>query len=213
MPGRKLSEAARREDILRAAYDVATRSGVEALTLRAVAERATVSHGTVLFHFKRRDQLVSALLDRVLAATAILRIPDARDPGAPPADQLRALLRSEMQRLSGEARPFRLFLKYWALGVRNAAIRRRLTTALEAYRDGFRRLAVAATEHVGTAAHGTTQPDAGIETPDGVAAVAVSLVHGCALQAVIEPRGFDVVQHVETAERMLDALMSTTGAA
>ena len=45
MPGKKALEETRREDILRAAYDVAARQGLEALTLRAVAARADVSHG------------------------------------------------------------------------------------------------------------------------------------------------------------------------
>ena len=43
MPGKKALEETRREDILRAAYDVAARQGLEALTLRAVAARADVS--------------------------------------------------------------------------------------------------------------------------------------------------------------------------
>ena len=53
MVGRKVSEETRREDILRAAYDVAARQGLEALTLRAVAARADERHVTVLFHFTR----------------------------------------------------------------------------------------------------------------------------------------------------------------
>ena len=215
MPGRKLSEAARREDILRAAYDVAARRGVEALTLRAVAERADVSHGTVLFHFKRRSQLVAALLDRVISATAVLRVPDSTEHMARPAEQLRGLLRSEMERLSEEARHFRLFLEYWALGVRNAAIRRRIGAALEAYRGGFTRLAeaVMAGERESSSRGARAGARRQIATPDDVAAVAVSLIHGCALQAVIEPSGFDVQRHVAAAARMLDRLASTPSAA
>ena len=41
-------------------------------------------------------------------------------------------------------------------------------------------------------------------TPDGLAEVAVSLVHGCALQAVIDPKAFSVQQHFGSAARMLD---------
>src|ERR1051325_4318584 len=137
MPGRKQSEETRREDILRAAYDVAARRGLEALTLRAVAKRAAVSHGTVLFHFRRRDELVSSLLDRVLYATAILRVPEDDAALTRPSEKLRALLRVEMERLSDDARHFRLFLEYWTLGVRSAAIRRKIVAALEEYRTGF----------------------------------------------------------------------------
>src|SRR5580765_5958371 len=72
MPGQKATEAARREQILKAAYEVALRRGIDGLTVRAVATRARLSHGLVLFHFKRKDQLGLALLDRVLATTLAL---------------------------------------------------------------------------------------------------------------------------------------------
>jgi AcrR family transcriptional regulator len=186
MPGQKAAEDHRRKDILRAAYDVAARHGVEALTVRAVAGRAAVSHGTVLFHFNRRDKLIDSLLDNVLDATTVLRVPADVEGLTRPAERLRAILRAEMERLSDDPRHFRLFLEYWALGVRNAAIRRKVSAALDRYREAFRPV----TEAV---------------TPD-VAAVAASLIHGCALQAVIDPKAFSVQQHFHTAARMLDCL-------
>lgn len=192
MPGRKTSEGVRREDILRAAYDVAARHGVEALTLRAVAARASVSHGTVLFHFKRRDELVASLLDRVLEATAVLRIPPALDSLTRPAERLAALLRAEMERLSAEPRHFRLFLEYWALGVRHAPIRRKVSAAIDGYRAAFQTVA-------------GQQASEG-DTPEGLAALAVSFVHGCALQAVIDPKAFSVQQHLDAAARLIARL-------
>ena len=143
MVGRKVSEETRREDILRAAYDVAARQGLEALTLRAVAARADVSHGTVLFHFKRKHELVASLLNRVLYATAVLRIPDGVAQITRPSDRMHALLRAEMDRLSTDPRHFRLFLDYWTTGVRNTAIRQRIRVVLEEYRAAFRGVAAA----------------------------------------------------------------------
>jgi TetR/AcrR family transcriptional repressor of bet genes len=209
MPGRKASEDNRREDILRAAYDVAARHGVEALTLRAVAARATVSHGTVLFYFKRRHELVVSLLDRVLDATAVLRLPKAAERLTHPAERMEALLRAEMERLSGEPRHFRLFLEYWALGVRSAAIRRKVSAALDGYRAAFRTLAdeAVAEEQRELYARSTRHPRATPRaTPEGLAAVAVSVVHGCALQAVIDPKGFSVQQHFAAAAALLERL-------
>ena len=209
MPGRKASEEDRREDILRAAYEVAARHGVEALTVRAVAARATVSHGTVLFYFKRRDELVGSLLDRVLDATAVLRTPPAMEDVTPPSARMERLLRAEMDRLSGDPRQFRLFLEYWALGVRNAPIRRKISAALDRYRAAFREVAEAAV--VQDEPKLDMRPPRGSRTasratPDGLAAVAVSLVHGCALQALIDPKGFGVQQHFDAAARLLEQL-------
>jgi len=186
MPGQKAPEEHRRRDILRAAYEVAARHGVEALTVRAVAERAAVSHGTVLFHFKRRDELVASILDSVLDATTVLRVPEDVERLTRPTDRLRALLWAEMDRLSRDTRHFGLFLEYWALGARRAAIRRKVSAALERYREAFRAVADAVTADV--------------------AGVAASLIHGCALQAVIDPKAFSVQQHFNAASRMLDGL-------
>jgi AcrR family transcriptional regulator len=211
MAGKKASEETRREDIMRAAYDVAARQGLEALTLRAVAARADVSHGTVLFHFKRKRELVTSLLDRVLYATAVLRIPDEIAQIARPSEQLLALLRAEMDRLSTDPRHFRLLLDYWTIGVRNATIRQSIRIALENYRAGFRELADAVVEGDFQPAgrRGTRVVEGGAATGVGVAAVTVSLIHGCALQAVIDPKGFDVEQHFDAAAQMLDRLSPT----
>ena len=208
MPGQKAPEEHRRRDILGAAYDVAVRHGIEALTVRAVAARADVSHGTVLFHFKRRDELVAALLDPVLEATTVLRIPADVERLTRPATRLRTLLRAEMERLSGDSRHFRLFLEYWALGVRDAMIRRRVRAALDGYRRAFRAVgeAVARENRPTRRRTGAARRTSSQAANDGLAAVAVSLVHGCALQAVIDPKNFSVLQHFETASGLLDAL-------
>ena len=208
MPGRKAPEEHRRRDILGAAYDVAVRHGIEALTVRAVAARAHVSHGTVLFHFNRRDELVAALLDTVLEATTVLHIPAEVERLTPPATRLRTLLRAEMERLSGDPRHFRLFLEYWALGVRNAVIRRRVSAALDGYRRAFRTVSEAVPREDRPTRRRTGTPTRRLSqaATDGLAAVAVSLVHGCALQAVIDPKSFSVLQHFETASGLLDGL-------
>lgn len=208
MPGQKASEEFRRHDILRAAYDVAARHGIEALTVRAVADRAAVSHGTVLFHFNRRDALVASLLDTVLDATTVLRVPPALERLTRPAEHLQAVLRAEMDRLSGDPRPFRLFLEYWALGVRNAPMRRRVSAALDRYRGSFRLIAESVLADRTGPRRRTTRRHRTSSTADGLAAVSVSFIHGCALQAVIDPKGFNVRQHFDAAAHMLDSFLS-----
>jgi AcrR family transcriptional regulator len=143
MVRKKVPEETRREDILRAAYDVAARQGLDGLTLRAVAARADVSHGTVVFHFKKKRELVSSLVDRVLYATAVLRIPDAVERITRPSERMHALLRAEMDRLSADPRHFRLLLDYWTIGVRSTVVRQKIRVALEQYREGFIDLAAA----------------------------------------------------------------------
>jgi TetR/AcrR family transcriptional regulator, transcriptional repressor of bet genes len=202
MPGRKAPEEARREQILRAAYDVASREGIDGLTVRAVAARAKLSHGLVLFHFKRRDELVRALLDRVLATTSELHASEeiARLPSA--LDRVRALLRQEIGRVSQEPRRIRLFFEYWALGARHTAIRAQISADLDRYRQAFRGVfeEVVRTEPARFA-------DA---TPDGLAAAAVSFIQGCAVQAMIDPDHFDLEEYLAAVESMTGRMASTT---
>ena len=198
MPGQKVAEAERREQLLEAAYRVALGRGVEGLTVRAVAAEAGLSHGLVLFHFKRKDQLVGAVLDRVLDDTLTLQVDAEVEHLEHPAERLPALLRREVDRLARSEREARLFLEYWTLGARVPAVRVKIGAALERYRAAFRRL----TEELLQA-----KPDrlAGV-TPAGLTGVAVSFVNGCAVQALIDPEGFDVEEYLAAVQGLLGSL-------
>jgi TetR/AcrR family transcriptional repressor of bet genes len=195
MPGQKAAEATRREQILKAAHDVALRRGIDGLTVRAVAARAGLSHGLVLFHFKRKDQLGLALLDRVLATTVSLRMPDDIGAIPNPRERLQALFRHEMQRLSEEPRRIRLLLEYWARGAHNAIIRGKISAALDLYRAAFRSIAEEALR---------TEPGRfGRRTPVGVAAMAVSLIIGYPVQAMIDPAQLDLNEYLGSVEGII----------
>lgn len=198
MPGRKASETQRRQQILKAAHQVALGQGLDGLTVRAVAARARLSHGLVLFHFKRRDQLVAALLDHVLTATLSLRVAEDVERTGGALDRLRALLRHEVDRLSSDPRQVRLFLECWAFGTRRRAIRRRISLALERYREAFRSLAVEVLRAEVTRFPGVTS--------EGLAAIAVSFINGCSVQAMIDPDHFDVEEYLTAVQGILGRL-------
>ena len=196
MPGQKETEATRREQILEAAYEVALRRGIDGLTVRAVAARAHLSHSLVLFHFKRKDQLGLALLDRVLAGTLALTVPDEIRTLRRPSERLQALFRQELQRLSAEPRRVRLLLEFWARGGHNAVIRQKISGALERYRTTF--------HDFGGDVSGGVRGRSDKAIPAGVAAVAVSLILGYPVQAMIDPERVG-------AEEYLAAVRGTLG--
>ena len=144
-PARKRADQYHHGDLRRALLQAAVRTihsrGIDGLTLRAVAARARLSHGSVLFHFKRKDQLGLALLDRVLATTLPPGLLDVVEALPDPRERLPALFRQEVARLAAEPRPVRLLLEYWSRGAHNAMIRKKILAALEAYRAAFGRLA------------------------------------------------------------------------
>ncbi len=198
MPGQKAPEGRRREQILAAAYTVAARDGIAGLTVRAVASEAGLSHGLVLFHFKRKEQLVAALLDGVLEATLTLEGPDDV-AGLPRAlDRLRALLRREVNRLAHEPDRIRLLLECWALGARDADMRAKVGRALARYRAAFLPL----TEEVLTS---ESSGFAGV-TPTGLAAVTVGLINECAIQGSVDPEHFGMDDYLTAVQGLVGRL-------
>jgi AcrR family transcriptional regulator len=192
MPGQKAAESTRREQILKAAYEVALRRGIDGLTVRAVAARARLSHGLVLFHFKRKDQLGLALLDRVLETTLSLSIPEAIGSIPDPSERLLTLFRHEMHRLMEEPRRIRLLLEYWARGAHNAVIRGKISARLDGYRSLFQTVTA-----VGAPAAGRSSMSA------GMAAVAVSMIFGYPVQAIIDAERLDIDEYLAVVQAMI----------
>ena len=192
MPGRKASEATRRQQILGAAYDVAINDRLDTLTIRTVAQRAGLSAGLILFHFRTKDELVLAVLDHLLATTTVLHVtPDIRQI-ASPRDRLLELLRREMRRLSSEPRRTRLFFEFWELGLKQRRVRARMRRELDRYREAFRPIA----DEVLRAAPARF---AGV-TADGLAAVSVSFIKGCAVQSMIDPGNVNIDEFIAATQ-------------
>jgi TetR/AcrR family transcriptional repressor of bet genes len=188
MPGHRETQATRREQILEAAYEVALRRGIDGLTVRAVAARARLSHSLVLFHFKRKDQLGLALLDRVLAGTLSMTIGNEIRTIRKPQERLQALFQQELSRLSEEPRRLRLLLEFWTRGGHNAVIRQKIAAGLSRYRTAFQDL----TAEI-SGGDGKEQDES---TYAGSAAVAVSLIIGYPVQAMIDPEAVAVEQYL-----------------
>lgn len=198
MRRKRKPEELRREQILQAAFDVAGREGIGGLTLRAVAAEAGISHALVLFHFGRKERLVRGLLDWVIGGTAVLHISEdvARFPHA--RDRLHALLQQEMARLSHQTQQTRLFLEFWAMGAREEEIGTQISAELERYRSAFRAIMEELLRSEPAAFAGATA--------DGLAAVAVSWIHGCAVQAMIDPEHFDTDEYLTAVRGMIGRL-------
>jgi TetR/AcrR family transcriptional repressor of bet genes len=198
MPGPKASEEARRKQIVRAAYDVASRNGLAGLTVRSVAAKADLSSGLVIFHFKSKEHLVIALLDYVLETTTVLHLTQDIVAIRSPLDRLLALLVREMNRLSAEPRRIRLFFDFWAKGFTHPRIRAKMQAELDRYREAFRPIAAEVL---------SAEPDRFAHvTAGGLAAVAVSVIKGCAVQAMIDPKKFDIDEFVSAAKGLMGEL-------
>lgn len=177
MPGRKVPEQERREQILAAAVDVAAEVGLSGLTVRRIAEAAGTSSGLVLFHYGSMETLRDALLDWLLVRVLTVNVEAVRQRWPTPRARLRGLLHEELA-AAGDLKPeIALMLDYWVQSFRLPGVHTRLTAALDAYRTAWRTLAAEAF---------TEAPTAGW-TPDGFADTAVRSILGLGLETLLEP--------------------------
>ena len=202
MPGRRAPEEERREAILGAAFAVAARERLGAVTARAVAAEAGVSAGLVFFYFESVDKLLVELLDWLLAHTLVAantpdRLSEVTDPGA----RIMLAIRRDVEWLPKQRESVELFFDYWVLGTRHPAIRRKIRRALNRYRDAFEPLARALVE---------SDPErySGMSA-EGLASVAAGFVEGCALQVVMDPTEFDVERSMTTLAALVRAPASS----
>lgn len=194
MPGIKIAESLRREQIIGAAYHLASRGGLRAVTIRDVAKKADMSTGLVVFHFRTKERVLLAVLDHVLATTITLQVEPKIEAIEDPLERLVALLRQEMARLSTEPMHNRLFFEFWNEGMWNRAVRGRMQRELDRYRASFRPMAQQVI---------ATDPDRfGGMSAESLAAVAVSFIKGCAVQSMVEPH-LDVAGFLHAAEALL----------
>jgi len=194
MPGTKIAESLRREQIVNSAYELAARRGLRAVTIREVAHRARISAGLVLFHFRTKRRLLLALLDFVLVKTTTIGIdPDIAD-FEDPLEHFIVVLREEMKRLSTDPVRNRLFFEFWSHGMWDRGVRNRIQRELDRYRAAFRPLAKAVI---------AANPDRFARVPvASLAALAVSFIKGCAVQSMVEPE-LDVSGYLRAAEGLL----------
>jgi AcrR family transcriptional regulator len=199
----RLPEQARRDQILEAAFRIACRDRLEAVTGRRVAEEAGLSSGLVFFHFQNKDQLILSLLDWVIDGIVMtLSIAEA-PPAERPREQLLAFIEERIARF-GRARDreqIELFFDLWVMGTRNAGVRARLRSALGRYREALTPITRALIEAYPGRYGGAT--------PEALAMVTTSLIHGSAVQAAMDPLSFDIDDFLTALRAVLGLALST----
>lgn len=81
----------KQELIVRTAYEAIAASGVDRMSLQAIADQAGVSKGLLIYYFKTKENLVLAAMERVLNRVSA-RIEDAIAGTGSPRDALVAMI-------------------------------------------------------------------------------------------------------------------------
>jgi len=121
-----VSEIGLRAQLIAVALDILNSEGIEALTLRAVARGAGVSHGAPARHFENLDDLKAevAAESYKVVAEGIRAADSPRSPGADPKNPLIAAVRAYVDFALDNPGLFALIIRTGALGGGNKTLRR-----------------------------------------------------------------------------------------
>ncbi|GLV61000.1 hypothetical protein KDH_78180 [Dictyobacter sp. S3.2.2.5] len=179
MPDTKEAGTQRREQILEAAFKVALRERLTCLTLRQVAAEADLSSGQISRYFHSKNDLLVALLDWLLDDLfATWQAPTTLAPN----ERLLTLVEQDLRDSSIEQNPpsiarLELLFDYWTLGASNTAIRQRMLTGIERWRQMLLPLACDLIEAEPTRFPGVT--------PQTLVTLILSLIQGYTLQTLL----------------------------
>jgi AcrR family transcriptional regulator len=171
----------RREELAGAVWRLASRDGLEAVTIRAVAAEAGWSTGALHHYFSDKEELLlfafQTVADRVSG-----RVAAARETATEPLDLARELLAIGLPLDAERRAETRLWFAFLGLALTRPPLARAQRLAYRAWRamvaDALRE------------AQERGDVDAGIDV-EREAAGLVALVDGLAIQATFEPRALD----------------------
>jgi len=152
----------RQEQIADAALAILSESGLRRFTTQAIAERVGIADGTIFRHFKNKEEIVLAAMDRLEG----LMFAESDIEGADPLVRLEAFFRKRARLLGGDTPMFRLMFSEQFLHAAGDLARTKLrgwrTRNLDIVRNCFEELAAD-----GRTPHGLT-PDALVPVLQGI---------------------------------------------
>jgi AcrR family transcriptional regulator len=193
----KLSEAtraARRQELLDAAWRSIARTGWRDLTVDDVCAEAGVSKGAFYGYFERKQDLLLALLeDEATRFDQLLE--DLRTGDRPASAQLRQLARTMLEHAADPAR-VQLRADLWAALSTEPQVRDRFAATVAGQRAALRSLFVAGVDGGGLAA----------VPANALASILLALTDGLVLHGGLDPAAFRWSNIYRAVDAVLDGL-------
>ncbi|WP_019120671.1 TetR/AcrR family transcriptional regulator [Brevibacillus massiliensis] len=116
-----------KQDLIESAKQCIVEHGIQQLTLKAVAEKAGVSQGTVYYHFRQKEQLLlDVVSDLCHSSWKKIQQPQPGDP-----DVIRSALESARSRCTADSSYHQLFFSLVVSGLQHEEIRKQLGELIE----------------------------------------------------------------------------------
>jgi AcrR family transcriptional regulator len=186
----------RRAELTAAVWRLASSEGLEAVTVRRVAEEAGWSTGAVVHYFADKEELLllafSTVVDRVGT-----RLAEAAERTTEPLDLVRAWLVEGLPISREQQAEVRVWFAFLGLALTRPAFARAQRLTYRAWRGRVADLLRDAQER------GDVRADV---DPSAAGAALVAVVDGLAIQATFEPRALSARRQTELVDLQLDSL-------
>lgn len=185
----KLPAATRREQLLASAHRLFVDKGYRGTTMDDIARQANLTKGALYFHFRSKEEMLEALMARLIAR--FRKIVEERLPvPARPHDFLRIIL---VDCTWAHTREFRSTMDVWVQAIRIPRIRRQMN---KMHREMV------------TFFSSRLMPNHGLSRREleQLGMMVFSLGDGLAAHRVLNPKAVDVSQQLALFERMLGGL-------
>ena len=142
---KQVDHALRRRELVAASWDVISREGLEALTLRKVAAAADCTTGRIAHYFTGREELLLAALSSAYAASEA-RMVRIEQSSRSAEDRLRGVIHEALPLNAERLKEWRVWMVFWAAAATNDDLAQENTRRYAAWQ---RMLARLITEHAG----------------------------------------------------------------
>jgi TetR/AcrR family transcriptional regulator, transcriptional repressor of bet genes len=186
----------RRAQLGAAVWRLAARDGLEAVTVRRVAEEAGWSTGAVVHYFSDKEELLLFAF-RTVADRVGRRLAAATERTSAPLELARAQLVEGLPLDSEREAEVRVWFAFLGLALTRPALARAQRLTYRAWRERVADLLLEAQRR------GELRADVDCAA---AAAALVAVVDGLAIQATFEPRALSARQQAELVDGHLDAL-------
>ena len=186
----------RRAELAAAVWRLASRDGLEAVTVRRVAEEAGWSTGALVHYFADKEKLIRFAF-RTAADRVGRRLAEIDERTTDPLERARAQLLEGLPLDRDRQDEVRVWFSFLGLALTRPVLARTQRAAYRAWRDRIADRLRLAQES------GAIRADADCAAE---AAALVALVDGLAIQATFEPRALTAKRQTELVDAHLDAL-------
>lgn len=191
-----VDHAQRRQELVAATWAVIADEGIEAATIRRIAEAAGCTTGRITHYFDAKDDILVAAL-RAVHRAAAARMEAAIGAGSEgePVDVLRSVLREALPLDPARRTEWRVWLAFWGRATGEPTLRREQARRYAEWRALLRSLLAA------------VQPDAGPDDLTMGVDLLAAAVDGLGIQAVLEPRRFPARRLEATVDGLVASVL------